>query len=108
MINYFLHFLGAFLFVLIFKKWFLLHTSCHLTLLCAILWELAQFDSWWGGYGYNPFYIFEYNWLDTGLDVLMAIIGMAAAILVFGIIYMHWLRIWKNTTLNAVRRMKTR
>lgn len=62
-----------------------------ITVLCvaAVSWEAAQVEVWLDRFGYTWFVFFNYNWLDTLLDIVASIVGLAIGLC---IIYVFFIR----------------
>ena len=67
-INYILHFLGGILFYLIFR-------DLKIVIIIAVTWEISQFETWWNSWKYKLDVLLNYNWLDTLIDIGLALVG---------------------------------
>lgn len=87
LINYSLHCLGGLvLFVTFCFSFGSVRAGFGLTMFSAFLWEVAQLDVYLHDNGYTFDVFLKYNWLNNGLDIIAAVLGIALALLIFKVV----------------------
>ena len=70
------------LFLMFFKFSEKIWYSAKYTIYSALLWEVCQIDTWWNVYNYKLTELLNYYWIDTALDLALAVVGIVIAVMV--------------------------
>ena len=77
-IKYIFHFAGGILFCFVFG-------NIGTVIIIAVTWEVAQFEYWWNLYDYDFGILYSYDWIDTLIDIGLALIGAWLVYSIFGL-----------------------